>query len=101
MNPIYRHQVIFSLKSGASGPQTEAFLADARRILSAIPGVTNFQVLKQVSAKNDFDFGFSMDFQDLVAYQRYNDHADHTTFVRDRWIPEVSRFLEIDLQEHR
>ena len=37
-----------------------------------------------------------MEFADQAAYASYNDHPDHVAFVRDRWIPEVETFLEID-----
>jgi hypothetical protein len=98
MNQTYRHQVIFCLTAGTSGPSVDAFLADAWRILTAIPGVTDFRVLHQVSAKNDYDFGFSMDFADRAAYAAYDAHPAHTAFVQGRWIPEVARFLEIDFE---
>ena len=49
-----------------------------------------------MSPKNDFDFGFSMVFADQAAYDSYNVHPDHVRFVRDRWVPEVESFLEID-----
>ena len=26
----------------------------------------------------------------------FADHPDHVAFVRDRWVPEVEKFLEID-----
>jgi len=52
--------------------------------------------LRQVSPKNDYHFGFSMEFADQKAYSGYNDHPDHVAFVRDRWMPEVEKFLEID-----
>jgi hypothetical protein len=52
--------------------------------------------LAQVSPKNDYRFGFSMEFANLAAYDAYNTHPDHVAFVRDRWIPEVEDFLEID-----
>ena len=72
------------------------FLVDAKKILSAIRGVTHFEQLRQISPKNDYRFGFSMEFADQAAYTRYNDHPDHVAFVRDRWVPEVETFLEID-----
>jgi len=31
-----------------------------------------------------------------AAYTRYNDHPDHVAFVRDRWLPEVEAFMEVD-----
>ena len=37
-----------------------------------------------------------MEFADQAAYSGYNDHPDHVAFVRDRWVPEVAAFLEID-----
>jgi hypothetical protein len=92
---MIRHSVIFTLKHPAGSAEEGAFLRDAR-VLAAIPGVETFEQLRQVSRKNDYAFGFSMEFADQAAYSGYNDHPDHVAFVRDRWMPEVERFLEID-----
>ena len=92
---MIRHSVIFTLKHAAGSTEEAAFLRDAK-ILATIPGVTRFEQLRQVSPKNDYAFGFSMEFADQAAYTGYNDHPDHVAFVRDRWIPEVTSFLEID-----
>ena len=92
---MIRHTVVFSLKHAAGSAEEEAFLRDAR-VLAAIPGVEKFEELRQVSPKNDFAFGFSMEFADQAAYEGYNSHPDHVAFVRDRWVPEVDRFQEID-----
>ncbi|UJW86136.1 Dabb family protein [Devosia sp. SL43] len=92
---MIRHSVIFTLKHPAGSAEEGAFLRDAK-ILAAIPGVEKFEQLRQVSRKNDYAFGFSMEFADQAAYSGYNDHPDHVAFVRDRWMPEVERFLEID-----
>jgi len=94
-----RHQVLFDLKSGPQSEATERFLRDGRTQLTSIPGVGDFSVFRQVSPKNDYQFGFSMEFADEAAYQVYNAHPVHTAFVRERWQTEVSRFLEIDLRE--
>jgi len=37
-----------------------------------------------------------MEFADDGAYAAYNGHPDHIRFVEERWLPEVSDFLEID-----
>ena len=92
---MIRHTVVFRLKHAAGAAAEAAFLKDAL-ILAEIPGVEKFERLKQVSPKNDYRFGFSMEFADQAAYSGYNDHPDHVAFVRDRWIPEVETFLEID-----
>ncbi|RWM72166.1 MULTISPECIES: Dabb family protein [Mesorhizobium] len=92
---MIRHTVVFRLKHKDSSVEEARFLADAK-ILAEIPGVEKFEQLRQVSPKNDYRFGFSMEFADQAAYTGYNDHPDHIAFVRDRWIPEVEAYLEID-----
>ena len=92
---MIRHSVIFNLKHPANSEAENLFLK-AADILASIPGVQKFEKLRQVSAENDYAFGFSMEFADQAAYDIYNAHPDHTAFVQGRWIPEVSKFLEID-----
>jgi len=92
---MIRHTVAFRLRHAKGSPAEKAFLEDAL-VLATIPGVEAFERLHQVSPKNDFAFGFSMEFADQAAYAAYNDHPAHVAFVRDRWIPEVEQFLEID-----
>ena len=92
---MIRHTVVFTLKHAAGSAEEGAFLNDAK-VLGNIPGVERFEQLRQVSPKNDYAFGFSMEFADQAAYSGYNEHPDHVAFVRDRWVPEVERFLEID-----
>lgn len=92
---MIRHTVVFSLKHAAGSPEEAAFLKDAL-VLERIPGVQKFERLRQVSPKADYAFGFSMEFADQSAYEGYNDHPDHVAFVRDRWVPEVAKFQEID-----
>jgi hypothetical protein len=94
-----RHMVIFNLQSAQNSPESLHFLHDGEIILQAIPGVENFEVLSQISPKNDYEYGFSMEFADMAAYQSYNNHPAHTSFVKNRWLPEVTRFLEIDFRE--
>ena len=93
---MIRHTVVFNLKHAHGSLQEKAFLRDAKIALEKIPGVEKFEQLRQVSKKTDYRFGFSMEFADQAAYTRYNDHPDHVAFVRDRWVPEVEKFLEID-----
>jgi hypothetical protein len=92
---MIRHTVVFTLKHEAGSAEERAFL-EAALALQAIPGVEKFERLRQVSPKADFAFGFSMEFADQAAYDGYNSHPDHVAFVRDRWVPEVDSFQEID-----
>lgn len=93
------HSVIFTLKHEAGSAEEQRFLEDGRLTLSTIPTVKNFKVYRQVSPKNDFHFGFSMEFADGSAYEAYNIHPQHVSFVKDRWEKEVLQFQEIDYTE--
>ena len=95
---MIRHTVVFVLKHAHGSLKEKAFLRDAKATLETIPGVEKFEQLRQVSKKNDYHFGFSMEFADQAAYDGYNNHPVHVAFVQDRWIPEVDRFLEIDYE---
>jgi hypothetical protein len=90
-----RHTVAFSLRHPEGSAEEAAFL-EAAAALADIPGVEAFEVLRQVSPKNGFRFGLSMEFAGPGAYAAYNEHPAHTRFVEQRWIPEVEDFLEID-----
>ncbi|WP_240417649.1 Dabb family protein [Paenibacillus periandrae] len=91
-----QHKVIFNLKVEAGSEQADQFLSKSKAILEVIPGVYDFQVLRQVSSKNDYDYGFSMEFEDQAAYDAYNTHPAHVDYVEHIWKNEVVRFLEID-----
>ncbi len=78
-----------------AGSARETDFLDAALALADIPGV---EQLRQTSAKNDFTFGFSMEFADQAAYDAYNEHPAHTAFVADRWAVELEDFLEIDYE---
>ncbi len=92
---MIRHTVVFRMKHEKGSAAEASFLAEAKK-LAEIPGVEKFEQLRQVSPKNAYSFGFSMEFADQAAYTIYNDHSMHVAFVRDRWIPEVVDFMEID-----
>jgi heme-degrading monooxygenase HmoA len=84
-----RHTVSFDLHHAAASPEEADFLAAAER-LAAVPGVEAFEVVREVSPKNGFRFGISMEFADEAAYAAYNAHPDHVRFVEQRWLAEVS-----------
>ena len=80
---MIRHTVIFTLKHAHGSLMEKAFLRDAK-VLTEIPGVKKFEQLKQVSKKNDFQFGFSMEFASQRDYEAYNTHPEHVRFVETR-----------------
>jgi len=95
-----QHMVIFNLPYPEGSDEASQFLEDGTRILTSIPVVQHFQAFRQVSAKNDYQYGFSMVFANQDDYNTYNNHPDHLAFVQERWNKEVTGFLEIDLKKH-
>ena len=89
------HTVAFTLKH-AKGSVEEAAFLKAADLLAKIPSVKAFEKFRQISPKSDFAFGFSFEFANQAGYDAYNIHPDHVAFVRDRWVPEVIDFQEID-----
>jgi hypothetical protein len=94
---MIRHTVTFKLKHRSGSSEEQEFLDEARK-LSSLPTVQKFACLKEIGKKNNYDFGLSMEFEDMSAYEAYNNHPDHITFVQETWIPQVADFIEIDYQ---
>ena len=92
------HTVVFRLIHEPGSLAEVEFLDSGRDTLTAIPGVIGFVINKQVSPKSDFHWQFSMTFADQAAYDEYNTHPAHVTFVRQRWETEVDKFQEYDFQ---
>ena len=96
---MIRHTVVFKLKHATGSPAELDFLQTGKQ-LADIPTVRNFECLRQISKKNDFTYGFSMEFDSDDDYQNYNEHPFHLEFVETRWIPEVEDFMEIDYEPY-
>ena len=94
---MIQHTVALKLKYPKGSPEEKEFLSAAAKLVS-IPGVQNFQSLRQIGKKNDYDYGLSMEFDTMAAYDAYNQHPDHTKFVSTYWAKYVDKFLELDYQ---
>jgi hypothetical protein len=92
------HTVIFDLKYPAGSAEAEQFLTDGYAILTKVPGVHDFQVFRQCSPKNDYQYGFYMRFRTQSDFEAYTANPTHTRFVAERWDTEVTRFQESDFQ---
>ena len=90
------HTVIFDLKHPVGSTEAELFLTDGTRILTGVPGVQDFQALRQCSPKNDYQYGFLMRFRNQAEFDAYTAHPEHCKFVDERWNTEVTRFQESD-----
>ena len=91
-----QHTVVFRLVHEAGSPAEAEFLTTARETLTAIPGVTEFTVNRQVNPKSDPEWQFSMVFADQAAYDAYNIHPAHVAFTTTRWQSDVDAFQEYD-----
>jgi len=94
---MIRHSVILTLKSSIS-PEDKIQYFAAVDELKQIPGVQKFEVLEQISSKNPFQYGISMEFESQESYDLYSNHSLHVAFVEKYWLTCVEDFLEIDYQ---
>jgi hypothetical protein len=94
-----RHMVIFCLKHEKGSDEEKSFFSEADQKLGCIPGVQEFRIFRQISTKNDYDYGFTMKFSNHQSYDSYNKHPNHVAFVENHWKKEVTRFMEIDFSE--
>lgn len=92
---MIRHSVILKLKSDINSADKQTFF-EAVDKLAAIPYVQKFEVLKQISPKNKFEYGISMEFDSQEQYDIYSNHALHQVFIQNFWMKAVDDFLEID-----
>lgn len=92
-----RHTVVFKLKHPPGSTEEKIFLNAARK-LSSIPGVLHFECLREVSPKNNYDYGLSMEFESHHAYEAYQNDPAHEAFVQTYWAANVNDFLEIDYE---
>jgi hypothetical protein len=97
---VIRHTVVFRLRHEPGSAAESDFLRAAREQLTTIPGIERFAVLRQTGKQSSYGFSLSMEFADAATYAGYNEHANHTSFVREHWIPEVEEFLELDFEPY-
>lgn len=95
---MLRHSVILKLKPSLTSDEKQAFFK-AVDSLATLPNVQKFEVLKQISPKNNFEYGISMEFETQEQYDFYTNHPEHEAFVQNYWLKSVDDFLEIDYQK--
>ncbi len=91
------HSVFFKLTYNSNSIEEKLFF-EAVSALMNIPGIINFQCVKQTSEKNDFDYGIIMEFNSQKEYDYYASHPIHSNFVQHHWIPSVEKFMELDYE---
>ncbi|MFX0557810.1 Dabb family protein [Maribacter sp. CXY002] len=94
---MIKHSVLFNFREDITPTEQHDFFKSTNN-LSLIVGVKDLEILRQFNAKNTFQYSISMAFDTLEAYHRYNDHAEHQSFIQKQWLPLVKDFLEIDLK---
>ncbi|HSU35715.1 MAG TPA: Dabb family protein [Propionibacteriaceae bacterium] len=91
-----QHTVVFRLVHEPGSSAEAEFLDTAQATLTAIAGVSEFSIKRQISPKSELDWQFSMLFADQPAYDTYNADPAHVRFVETRWSVEVDAFQEYD-----
>src|SRR3954464_15956007 len=75
-NGRIRHSVVFT-PIHAVGSAGEGDLLAAPGRLAAIPGVEAFELMREVSRKNDYRYALIVEFADAAAYRAPRSLADH------------------------
>lgn len=94
-NVAIRHAGLLKFKDSITAEEKHAFFI-ALKDLEQIEGVEKMKISKQISPKNKFEYGFSMEFADVGIYKAYNVHPQHDAFVQNYWLKYVEDFMEID-----
>jgi hypothetical protein len=92
---MIRHTVVFTLKH-AAGSAEEGALPARCQGAGRHSGRRKVRAIAPGQPQERLRLRLLDGIRRQAAYSGYNDHPDHVAFVRDRWIPEVARFLEID-----
>jgi Stress responsive A/B Barrel Domain len=95
MNNNIRHAGLLKFKADVTELQKLAFFK-ALKELEQIKGVKKMEISKQISPKNSYEYGFSMEFANDEIYKTYNVHPSHDAFVQNYWLKYVEDFMEID-----
>ena len=91
------HSVIFKLHHPKKSSGEAEFFIEASK-LADIPGVKKFQILKQTSPNNKYEYGIIMQFSNKKNYREYSNHPNHILFIQQYWTNGVVDFLEIDFE---
>ena len=91
--------VMFCLKHDKGSIEEKKFLQDTESILGPIPGVKNFEVLRQTSSDIDYDFAVAMEFDNKVAYEKFNTYPSHIKYGEQRWTKEIVRFMKMEFKD--
>jgi heme-degrading monooxygenase HmoA len=94
---MIKHTVTFKLKY-LKGSEEEGVFLKAATELKTIPGIQNFECLRQISVNSHFEYALSMNFDSMETYNTYSEHPEHSAFVRKYWAAYVEDFLELDYE---
>lgn len=79
------HVVLIRLQASVDEVRAATFLEDAKRVLSAVPGVRDLRVGTGLGVKDEKDYPYClvMDFDNEQALDVYQAHPEHQRFVKD------------------
>ncbi|EAZ81715.1 Dabb family protein [Algoriphagus machipongonensis] len=92
------HSLFFRLKYPIGSPEEHTFF-NALAKLSTISGVENFTILKQISQKNEFDYGLNIEFENQEAFQTFHQNPHHALFFKIYWPDFVEDCMELDFEK--
>lgn len=90
------HMVLFDFKEFVGETQREEILENARKKLSALPGVQHLLVGKNIKVGAPYGYALSMYFPDVEALEAYRVHPDHAHFRDEEFFPFLEKVEGLD-----
>ncbi|MEJ2455402.1 MAG: class II fructose-bisphosphate aldolase [Candidatus Thiodiazotropha sp.] len=92
------HVIVYDTE-GLDAAGVEAMMAEGRRVLSAIPGVTEVFTGHAVQQDARYRHCWIVRFSDRSVIESYRDHPDHQRFANDRFRPYAGGRISIDYED--
>ncbi len=92
------HVIVYNTE-GLDAAGVEAMMAEGRRVLSTIPGVTEVFTGHAVQHDASYRHCWIVRFTDRSVIESYRDHPDHQRFANDRFRPHAGGRISIDYED--
>jgi len=94
------HVIVYNTE-GLDAEGVQEMMAEGRRVLAAIPGVTEVFTGHAVQEDAGYRHCWVVRFTDRAVIDSYRDHPDHRQFANDRFRPYAGGRLSIDYEDSR
>ena len=96
---MLRHIALFRLKKDAPKEATQSLESGLFQLAQVITEMSSYDYGADLGLREGkFDFGVAADFEDAASFERYVNHPEHQTFIRERLTPVVEERVSIQFE---